>query len=120
VLGHLAICAELGLGLCGQPLAHPEWMGAFGPGSCDEVADADRVAPRTLVDAVDQGYARLIAAGRGVPAAELAGPHGVALLDGSAIRTRGELLAHLLTSHFAFHLAQLSQWRRAAGHLPLF
>jgi uncharacterized damage-inducible protein DinB len=53
-------------------------------------------------------------------AESLAEPHGLELLSGTAIQTRGQILAHLLTTHLSFHVAQLSGWRRAAGHGPLF
>ena len=34
--------------------------------------------------------------------------------------TVGDLLAHLLTTHSAYHLGQLSTWRRAAGLPEVF
>ena len=50
----------------------------------------------------------------------LAAPNEIELLEGSPLVTRGDLLSHLLTTHFSFHVAQLSAWRRAAGHAHLF
>jgi hypothetical protein len=33
--------------------------------------------------------------------------------------TVGHLVGHLLTTHFATHLGQLSAWRRLAGFAPV-
>jgi len=33
--------------------------------------------------------------------------------------TRGDLLAHILTTHEATHLGQLSAWRRQLGFPPV-
>jgi hypothetical protein len=120
VLGHLAICAELGLQVFGQPLKHLDWLKLFGPGSSDEVRGADRFSKQDLVRQILTDYPALCAAAQTAEPAAMSQPHGVGLLEGTPIETTGDLLAHLLSSHFAFHLAQLSAWRRAAGHPHLF
>jgi hypothetical protein len=120
VLGHLAICGELGLRFCGESLEHPRWLRRFGPGSNDEITDPEQYSKAEFLLHIAECYPRLSAAARTVPSDMLAEPHGVDLLANSAISTRGQLISHLLTSHFAFHLAQLSAWRRAAGFAHLF
>ena len=120
VLGHLAICAELGHSLLGQPIAHEQWLPKFGPGSPDEVAPDAAWAPADLITATHTGYARLQELAANADASALDRPHGIDLLDGTPIENVGQLVSHLLSSHFSFHLAQLSGWRRAAGHGPLF
>jgi hypothetical protein len=42
------------------------------------------------------------------------------LFDNTPIETFGHCVTLMLTSHFGFHLAQLSSCRRTAGHPPLF
>ncbi len=120
ILGHLAICPELGELYCGVDWRHPLWKERFGPGSSDDVPDAASFSKDELVDAILQGYPRMHQTVSSADPSTFEKPHGLALLDGTPIKTSGDLVAHLLTSHFAFHLAQLSGWRRSAGHGPLF
>jgi len=120
VLGHLAICVELGHLMLGTPIKTTEWMPVFGPGSSDTVEDPETYDAADLITKINEGYAGLCKAAASADAAALAEPNGVDLLDGSPLVTRGDLVSHLLTTHFAFHVAQLSAWRRAAGHGPLF
>lgn len=120
VLGHLAICAELGHQLLGGSIEHVRWLPLFGPGSSDDVPAHPDHRRDEFLTAIREGYPKLCDLALSADAERLSQPHGVELLSGSAISTVQELVAHLLTSHFAFHLAQLSGWRRAAGHGPLF
>ncbi len=120
VLGHLAICAELGLQILGSSLTHPQWLRTFGPGSSDDPAALGDFSKNELLESIVSGYPAFCDAARQGNDEQLSQPHGVALLDGTGISTQAELVSHLLTSHFAFHLSQLSSWRRAQGHAPLF
>ena len=120
VLGHLAICSELGEMLCGGNLTHPEWLPVFGPGSSDDIAVSDQFSKDDLVQEIVTGYPRMAEMARNVDPVAMEKPHEVELLLGSPIVTVGQLVSHLLSSHFAFHQAQLSAWRRAAGFGPLF
>lgn len=120
VLGHLAICAELGHMMLGTPLKTPEWMPVFGPESSDKIENPESYDAADLITKIKEGYPVLCQAAASADAEALAAPHGAAILDGTPLVTRGDLVAHLLTTHFSFHVAQLSAWRRAAGHAPLF
>ena len=120
VLGHLAICAELGQKLCGGTIEHMAWLPAFGPGSSDEITDEGRYSTDEFMSVITNGYSKLAELAANTSADVLNQPHGVELLNGSALVTVGDVLSHLLSSHFAFHIAQLSAWRRAAGHSALF
>lgn len=120
VLGHLAICAELGQKYCGGTIKHPEWLKAFGPGSSDQIEDTGDYSKEEFSTVIIEGYPAFARMACEADESTLAGPHGVPLLEGTPIQTAGDLVAHLLTSHLSFHLAQLSGWRRAAGHGPLF
>ncbi len=120
VLGHLAICVELGYLMLGTPIKTTEWMTAFGPGSSDQIENPDKYDVADLMAKIQQGYPELAAAAAQADLDVLSAPNGIELLKGSPMVTCGDLISHLLTTHFAFHIAQLSVWRRAAGHDPLF
>lgn len=120
VLGHLAVCAELGQKLLGGKLSHPRWMVLFGPGSSDRVADDGTLTRAAFVDANIEGYAKFRDLAALADPQRMLEPHGVELLNGTAIQTVGHLITHLLTSHLAFHMSQLSSSRRAGGHKALF
>ena len=120
VLGHLAFCAELGQKLLGGRMTHPRWLGLFGPGSSDQVTNDGTLTLKSLIEANTEGYAQLRAMAAGADPQRMQQPHGAELLRGTAIQTVGQLITHLLTSHFGFHQAQLSSCRRASGHQALF
>lgn len=119
VLGHLAIVGEMGQMLLGGDLNHPEWIERFGPQSSDDVPDAAQYSKSKFVDVIRTGYPQLCEMIANAPPARLDAPHGIGILEGSPIETVGDAMAHLLNTHFSFHLAQLSGWRRAAGNAPL-
>ena len=120
VLGHLAICAELGHLMLGTPIKTTEWMPVFGPGSSDQVENPESYDAADLIVKIKEGYAGLCQAAATADPEALAAPNEVDLLQGSPLVSRGDLVSHLLTTHFAFHIAQLSAWRRADGHAHLF
>ena len=39
ILGHLAICGEIGQKFLGGKVVHPRWLVLFGPGSSDRIAE---------------------------------------------------------------------------------
>ncbi len=119
VLGHLAIVAEMGQSLLGGQMQHPDWVAVFGPGSSDEVIDAGVFAKDEFVAQIQREYPKLCEMLQVAQSSNLEQSHGVQLLDGTPIETVADMEAHLLTTHFSFHLAQLSGWRRAAGKGPV-
>lgn len=120
VLGHLAICGELGEKFSGGGISHPRWLPLFGPGSTDALEDEGRYSKGEFIESIQSSYARFAELAAGLDEETTSQPHGIELLNGTLIQTVGDLIAHLLTSHFGFHLAQLSAWRRAAGYAALF
>lgn len=120
VLGHLAICGELGEKFSGGEISHPDWLPQFGPGSSNEIEDKGLYSKDELVAAIHSSYSRFADLATQLPEESTAGLHGIELLDGTPIKSVGDLIAHLFSSHFSFHLAQLSAWRRAEGHKALF
>lgn len=120
ILGHLAICGELGQMLLGGELQHSEWMATFGPGSNDDVANPESYSREEFVSNIKSSYEKLTQMANAADEETLGRPHGVDLLEETRLNTVGDLIGHLLTTHFSFHTAQLSGWRRAAGHSHLF
>lgn len=121
ILGHLAICTDFAARILGGPIACPrDWHQRFGPGSTPGASAEPAPPMRELVAAYDAGHERVTSLLPGADSAALAQPHNVDILSGTPIRTVGELLAHLMTTHESMHLGQLSMWRRLMGYSPLF
>ncbi len=120
LLGHLAIVGEAGQRMVGGRIIHTEWLRLFGPGSTDNIPVDATLTKSALTTAVVDAYRRLRELAFATDEANVARPHGVSVLAGTPIVTVKHCLTHLLTSHFGFHLAQLSSCRRAAGFAHLF
>lgn len=120
ILGHIAICGQLGEKFSGGEITNPRWLPLFGPGSSDEVKDKGLYSKAEFLEAIHSSYGRFAEFAPKLSNEALAAPHGVELLNDTPIETVGHLIAHLFSSHLSFHLAQLSAWRRAAGHSALF
>ena len=120
ILGHLAICGELGTKILGGELEHPKWLVLFGPGSSGVVSKPDKFSKAEFLQVIKASYPEMIRMANDADSETLNAPHGVELLDGTPVKTVGDLIAHLSTTHLAFHTAQLSSWRRASGHAQLF
>jgi hypothetical protein len=120
LVGHLAIVADFGLRMLGQPTLCPKsWMVMFGPGS-KPAEHRDRHPPKAeLVAALERGHERLSAAVKDADPTKLAARSPFEPLV-HVFPTAGDLLAHLLTSHEAAHVGQLSACRRGHGLAPLF
>jgi hypothetical protein len=117
ILGHLAISTDYAAMLLGQSKDCPEeWHRRFGPGSTPPRSDEPRPTKAKLLYAIDRGHERVAHAAEKVTAARLAERHPVDLAFlRESLPTVGELLAHLMTTHPAAHLGQLSAWRRMRG-----
>ena len=122
ILGHLAVVGDGAGRLLGLRLSLPaSWHRDFGPGS--KPGQADPVpSKQELMRAIESGHARVTEAARSARPEDMDQPHGVemAILKDSPVRTRADLLAHLMTTHVAAHLGQLSAWRRQMGLPALF
>ena len=121
VLGHLAICTDYAARMLKLDLACPaDWHANFGPKTSAVVPASVRPTKERLLAAMETGHERVTAAVAIASAEDLARPHGVELLKDTPLETRADVLAHLMTTHEAFHLGQLSTWRRQMGFAPLF
>ena len=119
IIGHLALCAEFVDTVLGDELQHRQWVPVFGPGSSGDVDPGDGYTRDTLVNHVRTGYRRNHGRILAAPAELMDQPHGVEILVGSRLKSKADLVAHLLTTHFSFHLGQLSGLRRGLGNPPL-
>jgi hypothetical protein len=114
ILGHLSTCTDIALQLLGRPTRCPTtWHQWFGPGSDpgQVTAPPDK---QMLLNALTEGHAQVAAALKGMDEERLQEPHSIAFLA-TALPTKAELIAHILTTHEAMHLGQLSAWRRSRG-----
>ena len=113
ILGHLVVAADYGLQLLGVAKVCPDaWHARFKPTS---VPDGGPYPPLAeLLAKYDEVHAALPAAALRATSEWAGNPHPFEPLR-EALPTQGMLMAHLLTTHEAIHLGQLSAWRRAAG-----
>jgi hypothetical protein len=72
-----------------------------------------------LLAAIDNGHRRVTAAFPNANWEALEQPHAVELLKSTNLQTNADVLAHLMTTHPAFHIAQLSACRRKKGLGPV-
>jgi len=121
LLCHVATTGDFGLRLLGLPTKSPRtWQVAYAPGSSGVTHPEIRPSKDELLRKIAEIYEQLV---EGLGAASqdlLAEPHGLALLQRTAIQTKGQLISHLMTTHFAVHLGQLSAMRRQMGLPHLF
>lgn len=120
ILAHLAICTDYPLTLLGGKRRCPkEWHKAFGPMSTPPANLEDYPSKDELIAAYDEGHQAAAAAVAAATEEQVGKPHPVEILKSTVIQTIGDLVSHLMTTHEAFHISQLSSWRRQAGHDPL-
>jgi len=120
ILGHLAVCNDYALRILGGPrLAPAEWHKRFGRGMSPKDDPSPLPTKRELVEKLAEGRDQLAPAAAKVDPERMNQPHNVELFKDSPLQTQGDILAHLMTTHFAGHVGQLSVWRRTYGKPPL-
>lgn len=118
LVGDLFAADVVGLQAGGPTLA--DLMPAFGPGSDPHAVPTDGPSMADLTAAKAEIEGPLADAVRAADASRFTGPHGIEFLNDWPLETQTDLLAHLLSTHFATHLGELAMWRRAKGVPPLF
>ncbi len=119
ILGHLTIANGFGLMTLGQPSERAEsMMPMYGPGSKPTEEMAELLSKEELVQAFHELADQFVAAVEGATPDQLAAPREGPLLQ-EQLPTVGDMTGHLLTTHFALHIGQLSAWRRAQGMDPV-
>jgi hypothetical protein len=119
ILGHLAVSTDYAGRMLGlRPACPKEWHRQFGPGSKPDELAQPLPTKADLVTAIETGCRRVMEAAPNASAEFMDQPHSVELLKPTPLKTNGEVMAHLMTTHFSFHIAQLSACRRASGKGP--
>jgi hypothetical protein len=120
IVGHLASVGDFALQMLGKPSRiQKAWHKQFAPKNTP-ATDAVYPPKAELVTALLEVYRAAIDAAHAADPSTMPQPHGLGILEGSAIKTKAELVSHLLTTHLAGHVGQLSYWRRCSGRGPLF
>ncbi|MGD9722683.1 MAG: DinB family protein [Pirellulales bacterium] len=119
ILGHLAVSTDYAARMLGlRPACPKEWHQQFGPGSKPDAIAQPAPSKGDLVSAIETGCRRVMEAAPNASAEFMNQPHAVELLKTTVLKTNGDVLAHLMTTHTSFHMAQLSACRRASGKAP--
>lgn len=119
ILGHLAVATDYAAkALGGERKCPREWHAEFGPGSA-AAPQKTRPTKAELLTAIREGHERLATLASQATADHLARPHEVELLKATPLKTIGDLVAHLMSTHESQHLGQLSMWCRLTGRKPL-
>jgi hypothetical protein len=115
VLGHLAVVGDSGLRMLGQPAQCPrEWRALFGMGSQPGTDRAAYPTCEALLGRVESIYGALRRALQAAPRAVVEAPHSAPFFK-DELPLVADLIAHIMTTHFASHLGQISAWRRTQG-----
>ena len=121
ILAHLCIAIDYGLKQFDLPfVCSLRWHAAYGPTSAPGTSAKIRPTRDELLQTIDSGYTLLCDAMARATLEEMTLVHEVDLLKATPLKTRGDLVGHILTTHFATHLGQLSSLRRHFGRPPLF
>ncbi|MGC3966352.1 MAG: DinB family protein [Pirellulales bacterium] len=115
ILGHLAAAADFVPKLLREKTLCPDaWNELFRPGSTPTTDRSRYPSKAELMEINERAYVRnkqLIAA---ATPEQLAAPQPIEYFR-AVYPTIGSMLAHLIATHPAFHLGQLSTWRRLMG-----
>jgi hypothetical protein len=102
-----------------RPVCPREWHQQFAPGTKPAEVAQPYPSKRDLVGAIIHGHERVATALRDADLSKLNEPHAVELLKPTNLKTNLDVLGHLITTHVAFHVAQLSACRRGKGLGPV-
>ena len=115
LLGHLAITGDFARHLCGRsPICPAEWRSAFKDGSEPSRDQSSYPCMAELCAAFWAIYRDLPLAAANADAVTLAGPNPYAPTRAD-FPLAGNFVAHIMSSHLAYHLGQLVAWRAAEG-----
>lgn len=121
ILAHLAVANDYALRfLGGSRLAPAEWHKRFGRGMSPNDDPRSLPSKTELLQTLAEGGRQIAAAATKADPARMNEKHNVELFNETPVATIGDLVAHLLTTHLALHVGQLSAWRRGQGKPPLF
>ena len=108
VLGHLSFVAQFGVSLCGgETWLDESWNDNFGVGSTPQNTPEPYPSVAELLEGYEDGHARLTQAVQQADPTLLQKETEIETLR-AVFPTQDLLVAHILTSHEATHLGQLS------------
>ena len=120
-LAHMAVANDYVLKSMGQPRVAPaEWHKRFRPGAPADDRKTPLPSKAELFAVLESSHQQLVAAAANADVERMNQPHGSDFFKGTPVETIGDTVAHLMTTHFAFHIGQISAWRRRQGKSPLF
>ena len=121
ILAHLAVANDYALRMLGEPRVAPsEWHKRFGPGKSPTEDGGTLPSKTDLLQKLEEGRKALAAAAAKADPARMSERQNVDFFKDTPIETNADVVAHLMTTHLAGHLGQLSAWRRVQGKPPLF
>lgn len=115
ILGHVALGSDLVAKLLGKDMVtDAKWMAKFGPGSTVNGDRSDYPSKEELLSTMRQTHAYAIECLESAEESALAAANSTPFFP-TEFPTVGHLIVHLMTTHAAMHLGQLSAWRRCVG-----
>jgi len=121
ILAHLALGNDYALRYLGERrVASAEWHKRFRPGAKPGEDDQPLPSKSELVEVLEAGHQSVLDAAKNADAAKMDEPHNFDLFKDAPVQTVGDMVAHLMTTHLASHLGQISAWRRQQGKPALF
>jgi hypothetical protein len=115
VIGHLASTCDFAGNLVGlKPTQPADWEQLFGWSSSPTNEAARYPSKAALLQALDEGHARIAAELPKIPLAKWSDPFPMEEMRGF-VPTLGDGLVFILAAHENIHLGQLSAWRRVQG-----
>ena len=116
ILAHLAIVNDYCLKNLGdQRISPAEWHKRFRPGAMPKDDTAPLPTKAELFEVLEKGRRRIFETAANVDPKKMDQPQTSDFFKDSPVKTIGDVVAHLLTTHFAFHVGQISAWRRLEG-----
>jgi uncharacterized damage-inducible protein DinB len=121
ILGHLAVINDYALRFLGeQRVAPQEWHKRFRPGASPKDDSSPFPTKAELLQVLQAGHERILALAKDADPERMNQPQTSDFFKGTPVETIGDVLAHMMTSHLAFHTGQISAWRRLQGKPHIF
>lgn len=121
VVGHLAMSLDLALNLLGRPSLCPtEWHTNFGPEADPTQVSIAYPTKGQYIEAMSRCVEAIDEAAQMPDLNAMEAPQSFKFFVNTPIKTVGDCVALLMTTHFSLHIGQLSLMRRINGKPPLF